>query len=293
MEKVRVVCSACGSGILVPAEQAGRSGKCPKCGATVQVPAAAAPEPAADLAPPAETPAEALEPAPEPGPARTGRALAAAAGAGLVGAAGWALLLVLAAYEIGWLAWGIGGLVGWAAVRAGGRGQVLAGAAALVTVLAIFGGKMLGYALQIHTDSREMATQEALAFDEYEKDAADWAALTAQGAPAPDAVRAFMAAHDYAEGDGAAVDAEQLDSFLTHIVPMLAWFHAEEPTREEFAERSAADLRRMIYAESSLTGFVLADLNGIDALFAFLGISTAFGLVKRASPAPMGSSPAA
>lgn len=283
MEKVRVVCSACGSGILVPAEQAGRSGKCPKCGATVQVPAAAAPEPDVGLAPAAEAPEEALEPAAEPEPARTGRALAAAAGAGLVGAAGWALLLVLASYEIGWLAWGVGGLVGWAAVRAGGRGQALAGAAALVTVLAIFGGKMLGYALQIQGDSREMAAQEALALDEYRVDAADWAVLAADGAPAPEAVRTFMATHDYAEGDGTEVDREQLDAFLTHVAPMLAWVHAEEPTPEEFTARSAADLRRMIYAESSLTGFVLADLNGIDALFAFFGISTAFGLVKRAS----------
>ena len=282
MEKVRVACPACGSGILVPAEQAGRSGKCPKCGATVQVPGAAGPASAREpSAPPEEEPAEQVEPVVAAGRERSLPALAAAAGAGLVGAVGWALLLVLASYEIGWLAWGIGGLVGWAAVRAGGRGQVLAGAAALVTVLAIFGGKMLGYALQIHTDSKEMAAQEALAFDEYQKDAADWAALAVNGAPAPEAVRVFMATHDYAEGDGAEVDAEQLDGFLTHIVPMLAWFHAEEPTREEFAERSAADLRRMIYAESSLVGFVLADLNGIDALFAFFGISTAFGLVRR------------
>jgi predicted nucleic acid-binding Zn-ribbon protein len=40
MEKVRVQCAACGAAFATGAEHAGKSGKCPKCGGAVQVPAA-------------------------------------------------------------------------------------------------------------------------------------------------------------------------------------------------------------------------------------------------------------
>jgi len=48
----------------------------------------------------------------------------------------------------------------------------------------------------------------------------------------------------------------------------------------------------MLFADSNLLELVLADLNHFDALFAFLGISTAFGLMRnkagtgRESPTP-------
>jgi DNA-directed RNA polymerase subunit RPC12/RpoP len=44
MEKLHVTCPSCRSGIRVPVEHAGQSGKCSKCGAEVRIPLA--PEPA-------------------------------------------------------------------------------------------------------------------------------------------------------------------------------------------------------------------------------------------------------
>jgi hypothetical protein len=210
------------------------------------------------------------------------RALAVAAGAALLGAVGWAAVLRYASYELGWLAWGIGAGVGWSAVRAGARGPAPAVVAAALTVLSIFGGKLLGYALRIHADTREAAGQQALAHEEYRTDAADWAALPGGGRADVETVRAFMTTHEYSSDDGEPPADEEVAWFRSEVAPMLEWFHAEQPTPEEFADYAAADMRAQIYADSSLASLVLTDLEPVDALFVFFGLSTAFGLVKRA-----------
>ncbi len=220
-----------------------------------------------------------------------GLPLAAAGGGALAGAIGWALLLKQAGYEIGWIAWGIGALVGWAAVKAGGRGRTLAVGAAVLTVFSIFAGKLLGYSMQVGDSAGEMADQEVQAYDEYMRDASDWAELCAEGQPAPEAVHGFMSTHEYAEPDQEPIPAEELDSFLTHMAPRLEWMHSETPSPDEFRARSASDLSTMVYAESSLPELVFADLNLYDALFAFLGISTAFGLVMRNKAGPSRAPP--
>lgn len=222
---------------------------------------------------------------PEESLAPIGMPLAAAGGGALVGAIGWALLLKQAGYEIGWIAWGIGALVGWAAVKAGGRGRTLAVGAAVLTVFSIFAGKLLGYHLQVRASAEEMADQEVQAYDEYMRDASDWAELCANGQPTPEAVRGFMSTHEYVEPGQGPIPVEQLDSFLADMAPRLERMHSEKPSPEEFRARSASDLTTMVYAESSLPELVFADLNLYDALFAFFGISTAFGLVMRSKAA--------
>ena len=223
---------------------------------------------------------------PERALAPIGMPMAAAGGAALVGAVGWALLLKEAGYEIGWIAWGIGALVGWVAVKVGGRGRMLAVGAAVLTVLSILAGKLLGYHLQVDASAGQMADQEALAYDEYMRDASDWAELCANGQPTPENVRGFMSAHDYVEPGREPIPDEDLDYFLARMAPRLQWMQTEKPSPDEFRARSESDLRAMVYAESSLPELVLADLNHFDALFAFLGISTAFGLVMRNKPGP-------
>ncbi len=65
--------------------------------------------------------------------------------AGVIGAAAWALIAFYANFEIGYLAWGIGALVGFAFAFAGkGGGAIPALLAVLVTVASIGGGKYLG-----------------------------------------------------------------------------------------------------------------------------------------------------
>jgi hypothetical protein len=73
-----------------------------------------------------------------------GRALIAGALAALVGGAVWALLVLVAHIEIGWIAWGIGLLVGLAMGRLTPvRGQAVAVLAALLAGLGLVAGKSL------------------------------------------------------------------------------------------------------------------------------------------------------
>lgn len=72
------------------------------------------------------------------------RALIAGALAALVGGAVWALLVLVAHIEVGWIAWGIGVLVGLAMGRLTPvRGQAVAILAALLAALGLVAGKSL------------------------------------------------------------------------------------------------------------------------------------------------------
>ena len=62
---------------------------------------------------------------------------------GTIGALVWALIGRLFGYEIGFIAWGVGIAVGICSVMFGGRGDTNGVVCALVTVAAIFAGKVL------------------------------------------------------------------------------------------------------------------------------------------------------
>jgi phosphate/sulfate permease len=61
--------------------------------------------------------------------------------AAIVGAFVWQLIAVAFGYELGLVAWGIGGAVGMAAAMAGGRGTGIGIVCSLLALMAIFGGK--------------------------------------------------------------------------------------------------------------------------------------------------------
>lgn len=63
--------------------------------------------------------------------------------AGIAGAIAWAMLAYFTGYEIGWLAWGIGALVG-AAVAWGSKGTPATGAiAVIITIISLIAGKYI------------------------------------------------------------------------------------------------------------------------------------------------------
>jgi uncharacterized tellurite resistance protein B-like protein len=85
---------------------------------------------------------------------------------GIVGAAVWAGVVYLTEYEIGWIAWGIGGLVGYCVAFGNqdrGRTPTAAGVIAVViTVLSIAGGKYAAIELMMPTDQElvDMFTEQ-------------------------------------------------------------------------------------------------------------------------------------
>ncbi len=52
-----------------------------------------------------------------------GKVIGAALGTAILGAVVWAGIVIKTEYEIGWLAWGIGALIGFGTVKAGGSGM--------------------------------------------------------------------------------------------------------------------------------------------------------------------------
>lgn len=99
-------------------------------------------------------------------------AIAAAAGlaAGLVGAAAWAALAYFANFEIGWLAWLIGGGVGFAVAIAanakGGANQATGALAAAIAILAIVGGKFAAVSLVVDKAIKEHMNIENLSLSD-------------------------------------------------------------------------------------------------------------------------------
>lgn len=85
--------------------------------------------------------------------------------AGIVGAAIWAGVSFYSGYEIGWIAWGIGGIVGIAVVS-GSKTPGAAGglAAALITIISITGGKYVSVDMAVNdmVGDEESIVQESI-----------------------------------------------------------------------------------------------------------------------------------
>jgi hypothetical protein len=209
--------------------------------------------------------------------------LLAASGAALLGTAVWAGIMLIASYEHGIVAWAVGGVVGIAAVKAGGRGATLGILCAVLSLLSILGGKLVGYHLQISegigTSITENCTPEL--FAELEIDAVDYAALPAE--PTDEQLTEFLFSHHYSAASSlVGVTEKELLMFQEYDAPVLVAIQEEGMTIEGWRIRGAEVMRADVAEEGSLLDFVIADLNAIDLLFALLGISTAFGLVHKA-----------
>lgn len=193
----------------------------------------------------------------------------------------WAGVTFLSGYEVGIVAWALGGLVGLASVRFGGRGVTSASVAAVLTVAGIAGGKLLGTSFiadkQFQMGCEEIFTRELHA--ELMVDAADFAQLGAQ--PGDAELRSFLFEHSYTAADSAAsVSAEELQAFLSEN--NLRELHERQLSYEHWYTESVARSRAAFDESFSVVQANIDELNGIDVLFVFLGVSTAFGIVRRA-----------
>lgn len=114
----------------------------------------------------------------------------------VIGAIIWGAVAAFANLESAYIAWGIGALVGVGAVLGGGRGAMMGVTCAIVAVLSILAGKMM----VVHIVFQEMipevveARTSEPAFEEFQKDAADFAKLES----ASDHIQ-FMIDHDYTD----------------------------------------------------------------------------------------------
>lgn len=201
------------------------------------------------------------------GPALPIPPILAAALAAVVGAVAWGVIAVMSGYEVGYVAWGIGALVGFAASLAGGRGNGLAWGCALLTLAAIFGGKMLSFSWSLDGVVDEVATQEGYA--EFVHDVEGFQRID----PSSDAeLHEYMVEYGY-------TPQFKLDG---EVGPALAEFreaHQPRLTREGGVVPSYDEWRgevRDLLGEIPVMDAVTEDLAPMDLLFALLGVLSAF-----------------
>lgn len=199
--------------------------------------------------------------------------LLAGAGAALAGALLWSFIANTFGYELGLVAWGIGGLVGFAFAATGSSGSSAGTAAAILALVAILGGKYLLYSGVEDDISEAIASSQ----DEMKQLYIDEmvAAVAYKDVSDEHALRRFMVHHKYVEYDDPGdVSAEEIASFKEVDVPRLQSFGLAQPAYEQWYQETVGES----LAGISTVGLIKADFGFMDAIFLLLGVATAFRL---------------
>lgn len=204
----------------------------------------------------------------------------------VLGALIWGGITYATGFEIGYVAWAIGGLVGLGAKLGGARGSTAAGMAAALALTSIFVGKVLAVKFGAPGEIRELAAKEYTheRFDEVRRDAEDYVSVTSE-----DELRRFLVEHGYTEAtSAAAVSYDEITRFKADQAHQLEGFQAAHPTFELWQKGMSDGAVAQVMARVSLPEMVVENLGVVDAVFVFLGVSTAFKLVAQGgSEAPL------
>ncbi|HXF96407.1 MAG TPA: hypothetical protein VNI61_09935 [Gemmatimonadales bacterium] len=198
------------------------------------------------------------------GDENAGRALFGGAVAALVGALIWTAVVKLTNYEVGWVAWGIGALVGLTMAKmTPARSGTLGVYAALLAALGLATGKVMQL--------------KATASSAHQEIVADQEALT----------HAFLLDMRTGESFSPEVNAELAQLGPRDTVPDLLWgsMMAEARQRMDGAppqerERVARAMVTQIVGGMSITEQFMATLSLFDALWFFLALGTAWKFMK-------------
>lgn len=202
------------------------------------------------------------------------RVLTVGAICAVAGAAVWGLLRIYAHIEVAYLATGIGALIGFGIVKAGGHGTPLAVASGVLALISIVAGKHIAYQAD-YADVLQGLDAKILQsdYEEMKVDARDWAAL---GDTTDDeAVETFALSHEF--------DVEDAAEFRTEFADGLQAFQAANPSFEEWSDGQRAIYRELLAADYSFVDYLKEDFHPFDLLFVVLGIAAAFGLVQNAT----------
>ncbi|MGE3173112.1 MAG: hypothetical protein AB7O97_10850 [Planctomycetota bacterium] len=270
-------CPTCGERLAAMMADVDAESHAPMATAAVAPAPRTAPPSPADVRSAPEFAPDLPQAAPPRGPALP---LVVATGTALLSALLWAVVMGVTGYEIGYLAWAIGGLVGGAAMAAGGRGTAIATACAALTVGAILLGKAAFVSHELGKVEDQLRAQlTPAAHEEVATDAALFADLAADDDAA---LAAFLVERGYATGARPEdLTRQDLANFRRHTAPALRAFHANQWTLAQWQAQVVGDALR----EVSTSQIVRESMDGMDLLFALLGLSTAFGIVMRRSRA--------
>lgn len=203
-------------------------------------------------------------------------ALAAGLVAALLGGGIWALIGIYANLEVGWVAWGIGVMVGVAmAATTQLRTRQLAVAAAALALVGLLAGKAMTFA-----GSTGPIAAEMIADDEYMRGVMAWQ-LYGAGELDP----ALQSSIQEAEVRGDTLSDANWAGMLAAAGPRLDALSAGE--REAMAREVAGNMIRQM----GLVAGVRAQLSGFDLLWLFLALATAFRIMDAPKHEPAVAAP--
>ncbi len=206
-------------------------------------------------------------------------AIIAAAVAAFIGALLWKFIALAFNYELGIVAWLIGGAGGYAAAVFGSRGQISGIICGILALLAILGGKYMAIsgfqsewqetlATLSETDSQELK-------DAYQNELV-LAKIYVSEVNDDTSMREFMIAYQYTEsGTAESIPDEDLTYFKESTEPVLRnMASSTPPSYEQWLQASFGDQ----VASYSTFDLMQESFGLIDLVFLLLGVVTAFRL---------------
>lgn len=192
----------------------------------------------------------------------------------VLGALLWKGIVIAFEYELGLVAWGIGGAIGFAVAFTGSKGQASGVMCGVLAVMAIMGGKYLvmeGYQEQLK-NMLSTSAEEMRSFYDEERELAQNYERSVKG---NQSLRQFMVDHDYSEYyETNRVTDEEIAYFKESIEPD---FEALTESDMSF-EKWYGNTIQVEVDNFSTIDMMKEDFGLIDALFLFLGVGTAFRL---------------
>lgn len=236
---------------------------------------------------------------------------------GILGAIGWLLVAKATGYQIGYVAWALGGLVGWTSRLLAPRGHALLGmVAATAAFLAIGGGQYLVTRWEIQQAVREytpLAYEEIIAYaketasaqtsEDLRERTAEFKLVQAlAGKNETNAIAAYQN-YQIAESGFALLGLinkddqpkltfaakDELADVEAVTVPEIAKFDSEvAPTMQKLAEGQPSQtdyqtsLEERIAARVSASTIAAYSVNRYTILWLFLGLGTAYRIARNA-----------
>lgn len=258
------ICRACGGPVEPDAEA------CAACGR--REPSGGAQAPDGGVGAGADgAQAEAAAPFEEERPRIALGALFGAAGA--VGAmAAWSAIIYFTGYEIGFAAWGVGAVIGFATLVGVRRGDAVMGVmAGALAVLAIVGGQVL--VVRTHLD-RMIHGEAELAYASQREFARK--AVSAQDENQCRFVIAEMNSEEDIAPNPGSVTREELETFRVETQPAMKRFLDGTPSREE----CVGEIADVIRGNVEFMDVLKESVSAWTVLWLFLGVGTAFRIAS-------------
>ena len=216
--------------------------------------------------------------------------------AAAVGAVAWGLIAQYTGFEVGYVAWGIGAAIGFISALLGSGGVPNGVLCAVLALVAVGAGKLLGSYWTAEKDYREYYVEDWLSEESYQ-DLQQEATAFAQVKSEQEYPKFIVDNNCIGATTVEEVTKEDIEGFKEYHAEELKWIAQEKPTYEawraheeprvkEYAAEAAKDGSSILTFKDHVD-FVRENLNAIDILFAVLGVASAFALGKGKEDMPV------